>query len=246
MSDVAAIVVAAGSGTRFGGDENKIFALLDGQPLVIRALQLFVNRDDVCQTILVVAPNDMDRVKSKFGASIGFMGVKLVAGGEERSDSVRNALAEVGQDAAFVAVHDAARPCVVAAWIDAVIEEARKSAAAIPASPVTSTLKRASEALVIDATVPRDGLWLAQTPQVFRTDLLKKAYAKYDGSGGAVTDDSQLVEAIGHPVSIVDSDARNIKITTRGDMSLAAAILKTLPQPKPKAASTGVFDEAKW
>lgn len=245
MANIAAIIVAAGSGTRFGAEENKIFAVLDGQPLFLRALQLFVNREDVCQTILAVSPADMNQVKTKFGANIGFMGVKLIEGGAERADTVANALAAVDK-AEFVAVHDAVRPCVAAEWIDAIVAEAAKTGAAVPAAPVTATLKRVSAAKVIDATVPREGLWMAQTPQVFRTDLLRQAYANRKNIEGPVTDDAQLVEAVGHPVAIVESDPRNIKVTTKGDMSLAAAILKTLPQPKPKGGPMGAFDEAKW
>lgn len=246
MPNVAVIVVAAGSGSRFGGNESKVFALLDGQPLVIRALQLFVNREDVCQTVLAIAPGDISQVKSKFGPNLGFMGVRLVEGGAERVDSVEKALGAIGDDADLVAVHDAARPCVIGEWIDMVIAEAGKSGAAILATPVTATLKRVSAAKVIDRTEPRDGLWLAQTPQVFRKDILKAAYAARARVPGPVTDDAQLVEALGHPVSVVEGDARNIKITTRGDMSLASAVLKTLPQPKPKAGPLGAFDEAKW
>lgn len=246
MPNFAVIVVAAGSGSRFGGEENKVFAKLDGQPLVIRALQTFVNREDVVQTILVVSPTDMGQVKSKFGANIGFMGVKLVEGGPERADSVQNALAAVDDTAEYVAVHDAVRPCVAADWIDAVFAEAPKTGAAILATPVTSTLKRVSESGTVDATVSREGLWEAQTPQVFRKDILLAAYSRRGEIPGPLTDDAQLVELMGHPVSVVESDARNIKITTRGDLTLASAILKTLPQPKPKGGPLTPFDEAQW
>src|SRR5438552_1327716 len=131
MPEVAAIVVGAGSGTRFGGDENKIFAIVDGQPLFIRALQLFVNREDVCQTILAVSPHDISHIKTKFSANLGFMGVKLVEGGAERVDSVGKALAAVVEEAELVAIHDAVRPCVIGDWVDAVIGEAEKTGAAI-------------------------------------------------------------------------------------------------------------------
>src|SRR6185369_11204329 len=117
MSKFSAIVLAAGSGQRFGGRENKIFAVLDGQPLFLRALQLFVNREDVCQTLLVVSPADMPVMKEKYGPNLGFMGVTLVEGGKERTDSVANGLAAVAIEADFVAVHDAARVCVAEAWI---------------------------------------------------------------------------------------------------------------------------------
>jgi 2-C-methyl-D-erythritol 4-phosphate cytidylyltransferase len=250
MPKFSAIVVAAGRGERFGGKESKIFAMLESQPLFIRALQLFVNREDVCQTILVVAPEDLEQMKTKFGPNLGFMGVKLVEGGLERHDSVANGLAAVRDDAEFVAVHDAARVCVAADWIDRLFEAAAKTGAAIPVVPITATLKRVGPEGQITETVPREGLHLAQTPQFFRRDIITAAYAALREQGQALTgnapptDDAQVVVAAGFPVTAVDGDSRNIKITTRDDLKLASAILKVLPQ---KAASRmGAFEEAKW
>jgi 2-C-methyl-D-erythritol 4-phosphate cytidylyltransferase len=250
MPKVSAIVVAAGSGERFGGGENKVFAQLDGQPLFLRALQLFVNREDVCQTILVVSPADMDQMKSKFGANLGFMGVKLVEGGSERHESVANGLAAVSEEVEFVAVHDAVRVCVAVEWIDQVFEAAAKTGAAAPVCPITSTLKRLGKDGIITETVAREGLHMAQTPQVFRKAWLTRAYDDFVSGaiglpdGIPLTDDAQLVTAAGHPVMGVHGDPRNIKITTKGDMVLASAILKALPQ-KP-VARRGAFEEAKW
>jgi 2-C-methyl-D-erythritol 4-phosphate cytidylyltransferase len=250
MSKVSVIVVAAGGSTRFGDKESKVFAKLDNQPLFLRALQLFVNREDVCQTILAVAPADMEQMKSKFGANIGFMGVRLVEGGAERHESVANALAVVSDQAELIAIHDAARVCVAADWIDRVFDAAGKTGAAIPVVPVTATLKRLGKDGVVTETVPRAGLYMAQTPQVFRKELILKAYArlKEEGldmlGGGVPTDDAQLAAAAGVTVSTVEGDPRNIKITTKADIPLAGAVLKVLPQ-KP-VARTGAFDEAKW
>ena len=170
------------------------------------------------------------------------MGVKVTAGGSTRPQSVKNALANVPAQAELVCVHDAVRPCVSPLWVDAVFAEARKSGAAILAYPVHGTLKKVSEANVIDQTVPRSGLWEAQTPQVFGRDLLVKAY---EGDISGATDDAQLVEAMGHPVSIVAGDPRNVKITTPSDLALAAAVIKSLPKPKPKGPSHP-FAEAQW
>lgn len=245
MPKVAVIVVGAGSGTRFGGEENKIFAHVEGQPCFLRTLQLFINRDDVCQSILVVSPADMATMRQKYAANLGFMGVKLVEGGAARHESVANGLAVVSDDAEFVAIHDAVRPCLIGEWIDAVFAEAQKSGAAIPATRVTTTLKRASDQKIIEETVSRDGLWQAQTPQVFRKDVIVKAYKDVPAADAPVTDDAQLVEQSGHAVSIVESDPRNIKITTKGDLSLAGAIIKNLPQPK-RGGQLGAFEEAKW
>ena len=246
MSKFAVLVVAAGSGQRFGDRENKILAVLDGQPLFLRALQLFVNREDVCQTLLIVSPDDMPAMKEKFGANLGFMGVQLVTGGAERADSVAAGLAAVSIDAEFVAIHDAVRVCVAQDWIDTVFAAAQKSGAAIPVVPVTATLKRVHPDKTLGDTVSRDGLYQAQTPQAFKKTLLRAAYENLATlrAAGPVTDDAQLVTAAGHPVAAVEGDPRNIKITTKADLALAGAILKALPQ-KP-ANRRGAFEEAQW
>ena len=127
-------------------------------------------------------------------------------------------------------------------WIDAVFKEAEKSGAAILAYPVHGTLKKVSAAGVIDATLPREELWEAQTTQVFRKDILLAAYA----SGKDATDDAHLVELAGHGVSVVMGDPRNVKITIPADLALANAVIKTLPKPKPKASGANPFDEPRW
>jgi 2-C-methyl-D-erythritol 4-phosphate cytidylyltransferase len=143
-----------------------------------------------------------------------------------------------------VAVHDAVRPCVTEALIDAVFAEAVKSGAAIPAAPLHGTIKRGSPAGVIDETVPRANLFEAQTPQVFRTELLRRAYANLPADHAHITDDAQLVEALGEAVALVVSDASNLKITTPGDMALANAVIKS--RPAKKASRMGAFEEAQW
>ena len=242
MAKVSVIVPAAGSGDRYGGKGNKIFERVKGQPVFIRSLEAFSSRDDVCQMQLVVSPADMEQMKSQYGGHLGFMGVQLAEGGATRPQSVRNALANVSDEGELVCVHDAVRPCICELWIDRVFAEAAKTGAAILAYPVHGTLKRVSGANVIDETASREDLWEAQTPQVFRKDVLVKAYS---GSLDDVTDDAQLVEATGQPVSVVPGDPRNIKITTKADLALAAAVIGTLPKPKPKGPAHP-FAEAQW
>ncbi|MBN2447630.1 MAG: 2-C-methyl-D-erythritol 4-phosphate cytidylyltransferase [Phycisphaerae bacterium] len=244
MNKVAVIIPAAGAGKRFGGDVKKPFARIDDRPIFIRSIELFINRDDVCQTILAVSADDYDVVREKYAANIMVMGIKLVKGGSERRDSVRAALEHVSEEAALVCIHDAVRPCVLSDWIDAVFDEAGKSGAAILAAPLAGTIKRVSGAKVIDATVPREGLFEAQTPQVFRKDLLIKAYEALPADA-FTTDDAEVVEKISHPVAVVESDRRNLKITTPGDMKVAAAILKEISR-KRVAAPDGPFGEAQW
>jgi 2-C-methyl-D-erythritol 4-phosphate cytidylyltransferase len=244
MAKAAVIIPAAGAGQRFGGQVKKPFALLDNRPIFIRCIELFINRDDVCQIILTVAPDDYEVVKEKYAANLMLMGLKLVKGGAERYQSVQAALAAVDQTADLVCVHDAVRPCVLETWIDKVLEEAGKSGAAILAAPLTGTIKRVSGAGVVDATVPREGLYEAQTPQVFRRELLQKAYHELP-AGFRPTDDAQVVERLGHPVTVVPTDQRNLKITTPGDMTLAAVLVKEMGR-KPKGRGLGAFEEANW
>ncbi len=245
MAKYAVIVVAAGKGERFGGSENKIFAKVDGRAMFLKAVEAFVNREDVCQTILVVSPADDQQVREKFGANLGFMGVQLALGGAERADSVANALAVVREDADFVAIHDAARPCVSQPLIDAVFAEVPKSGAAIPAAPISGTLKEVGASRVIESTVSRANLWEAQTPQVFKRALILEAYDKRSEFEGVPTDDAQLVEALGHPVSVVESNFTNLKVTSKGDITLANAIIRTLPKSAPKS-TLSPFEEAQW
>jgi len=244
MAKYAVIIPAAGKGERFGKSEKKTFAKLDGRPVFLRTVEHFINREDVCQTILAVAPEDIEEMKSRYGANLGFMGVTLVEGGARRVDTVAAALKKVSEDAEFVAVHDAARPCVLTSMIDAVFAEATKSGAAILADPITGTVKKVGESKIIEETVPRTSLYQAQTPQVFRRDILLESYSKIGESEADVTDDAELAERAGHAVSVIISDARNLKITTKGDLALAAAILKAAPRKA--VPRLGAFEEAQW
>ncbi len=231
MAKFSVIVPAAGSGERFGTGANKIFQRIKGQPLFIRTLEAFTNRDDVCQILLTVSSDDIEAMSADWGGHLGFLGVSIIPGGATRAESVRNALAKVSDDADYVCVHDGARPCISGVWVDAVFKEAVKTGAAILAYPVHGTLKHVGESNIIDGTADRTGLWEAQTPQVFRKDIIAKAYA---GELAGATDEAQLVEAIGHPVSVVTGDPRNIKVTTKADLKLAEAVINTLPKPRPK------------
>ncbi len=242
---VAVIVPAAGKGERFGGEGNKTLAKLDGRAIFLRTLEHFINREDVCQTILVVSGADLEEVRSKYSANLGLLGVTLVEGGERRMNSVRAGLEKVSEDADLVAIHDAVRPCVTKGMIDGVFTEAVKSGAAILASPLHGTIKRVSRAGVVDETVSRAGLFEAQTPQVFKRSTLVELYAEPPAGADDATDDAQLFELAGHSVTVVVSDSSNLKITTKPDLSLAKAITKSRPPDKP-AQRLGAFEEAQW
>src|SRR5436190_15788774 len=190
MAKFAVILPAAGRSSRFRDKEKKPFANLDGRAVWLRSAELFVTRDDVCQCVIVIAKADQELFRRRYGANLAFMNVQIAEGGGERFESIANALALVKPEAEFVAVHDAVRPCLTGALIDAVFAGAEKTGAALLATPVTDTLKRVDHQHQVQETVKRQGLWLAQTPQVFRRDWLVEAYASRGRLGKDITDDA--------------------------------------------------------
>jgi 2-C-methyl-D-erythritol 4-phosphate cytidylyltransferase len=246
MPKFAVIFPAAGKSSRFKDREKKPFTNLDGRAVWLRTVEHFVTRDDVCQCILVVAPEDRDLFRRRYQANIAFMNVQIADGGAERFESVANALNLVQPEAELVAIHDAVRPCVTDELINAVFAEAARAGAALLGVPVTDTLKQVNAQRQIQGTQPRQGLWLAQTPQVFRRDWLLEAYAQRAKLGKDITDDAQLVEAAGHPVHVVEGAPTNVKITTKADLILAEAVLKALPKPKPSGPAHPFAEEEMW
>jgi 2-C-methyl-D-erythritol 4-phosphate cytidylyltransferase len=246
---VAVILPAAGQSTRFGGLDKKPFVSLDGRAIWQRSAELFWTRPDVSKVYLVIAPDDRDMVRSRFGGLLAFANAELVTGGAERFESVANALAKVPDDVEFVAIHDAVRPLVKPQQIDAVFAAAKTHGAAMLAMPLADTLKRVDTDKKILETIPRANLWQAQTPQVFRRDWLVEAYAKRSQLRTAITDDAQLVEAVGHAVYVVESTMMNFKITTKADQELAELIVnaKTRGRNEEVDRPTPAFgDEAQW
>lgn len=246
MAKFAVILPAAGTSSRFRDKEKKPFATLDGRAVWLRSAELFITRDDVCQCLIVVAPADQELFRRRYGANLAFMDVKIVDGGAERFDSIANALEKLKPEAEYVAIHDAVRPCLTEELINAVFAQAAKTGAALLGVPVADTLKQVDANKQITATVSRQGLWQAQTPQVFRRDWLLEAYANRAKLGKEITDDAQLVEAAGHPVHVVESAATNIKITTKADLILAEAVLKAMPKPKPSGPIHPFAEEEMW
>ncbi len=245
-SKFAVILPAAGRSTRFRDKEKKPFAMLDGRAVWLRSAELFVTRSDVVQCVIVVGRDDQEMFRRRYGANLAFMNVQIADGGAERTESVANALALLKPEAQFVAIHDAVRPCLTGELIDAVFGAAVRHGAAILAVSVADTLKRAdAQGKVID-TLPRKGLWLAQTPQVFRRDWLEDAYARRGQLGRDFTDDAQLVAAAGHAAHVVEGSPTNLKITTRADLALAEAVLKSRPRPKPSGPAHPFAEEEMW
>ncbi len=246
MATFAVILPAAGKSSRFADKEKKPFTNLDGRAVWLRTAEHFVTRKDVCQCVVVVAPDDQELFRRRYGHNLAFMNVQIADGGAERFESIANALKLLQPEADFVAIHDAVRPCVTEALIDAVFAQAVKTGAALLAVPVSDTLKRVNAQHQVQATQDRQGLWLAQTPQVFRRDWLEEAYAQRKQVTGQITDDAQLVEALGHPVHVVAGAGTNIKITTKADLTLADAILKAMPRPKPNRPAHPFAEEEMW
>ena len=246
MAKFAVILPAAGQSSRFRDKEKKPFVNLDGRAVWLRTAEHFVTRADVVQCVIVVNQDDQEMFRRRYGANLAFMNVRIADGGAERFESVANALAMVQPDADFIAVHDAVRPCVTTALIDAVFATAAAKGAALLAVRVTDTVKKVDGQNQVTATLPRQGLWLAQTPQAFRRDWLTDAYANRAKLGKDVTDDAQLVEAAGHQVHVVEGAPSNIKITSKSDLFLADAILKSQPKPKGSGPIHPFAEEEMW
>lgn len=243
--NVGVIICAAGASSRFGGKRNKPFVDVAGRAAFLRSLELFNSRDDVKQVLLAISPEDEELVTVKWGPNLKFYDVQICFGGTERFDTVTKAMELIKDNIDLIAVHDAVRCCVTKKWIDDCFAAAAKSGAAMLACPVSATIKKVKENTIIK-TVDRSGLYEAQTPQVFETSLLRKAYENLKNlDASKISDDSQLVEALGHKVSIVETDSSNIKITRQSDVAIAQAILKSRAKAIPKGY-IGPYTEAEW
>ena len=247
MPTFAVILPAAGQSSRFGGPQKKPFLTLDGKAVWQRSAELFWKRPGVHGVFVVVSPGDRDEFTARFAGICMIHDASIVTGGAERFESVANALARIPDDVDFVAIHDAVRPLLDPKQIDAVFAAAIEHGAAMLAVPVADTLKRVEASTRrITETVPRAGLWAAQTPQVFRRDWLVEAYARRGSLNAAITDDAQLVEALGHSVVAVPGSPLNFKITTREDFDLAEMVLKARGAKPEPAAARPFDDEGPW
>lgn len=219
-----AVIVAAGSGERFG-NSAKVLAPLLGRPLLAWTLDAFARSSKTTGIIIVVGPHTKAPVRELVASGQWPMVIDVVAGGGSRQESMANGVAAVPAGTDIVLVHDAARPLVESALIDASIYVAAQYGGAILAAPVTDTIKRVDGEL-ITATIDRSTLWGAQTPQVFRADLMRTmAELALTGEPG-ITDEASLAEKLGYPVHIVASDSTNLKITHPHDLVVAEAILR--------------------
>jgi len=220
------LIVAGGSGERFGGDIPKQYRLVAGRPLLSWTLSRFERAASIDRVVIVAAEDFLLHVHKSIVEAYGFEKVfKIVPGGVTRTESVWRGLQALPLSTSYVAVHDGVRPLVKPGDIDRVMEEAQKQRAAILARPAADTVKRARENMVI-STLDRANLFLAETPQAFQFDLLKEAYNTAVQTGQEFTDDAAVVEAIGFMVRLVISSAANPKLTTAEDLDYMEMILE--------------------
>ena len=251
---VCVIIPAAGKSQRFGSTD-KLAQDFGGRPLLMRTVELFTKRQEVSSIIVAGPPDTIEEFRDKYGPALGFHGATIVSGGKvERWETVKNAISAVPDDCTHIAVHDAARPAVDKALLDRIFEAGRSLDAVVPAVEISATVKRISDvqtdvadnedSVLVDAilgdsgrptiparqikeTVDRTGLVEVQTPQLFKADLLRQAYAQDDLSNA--TDDSMLVERLGVDVYVVQGDVSNVKITRQSDIKLVRALLGLKP-----------------
>jgi 2-C-methyl-D-erythritol 4-phosphate cytidylyltransferase len=248
---VAVILPAAGLGTRMGkssaektGTSRKQFMLLEGSPILIHTVRKFAASDRVSEIVVAVRAEDLEWVAEILAHEFPVVGrasqplvrnaraallVRVVEGGNSRQESVENALATLGPETDLVAVHDAVRPFIDLETIHKVFDEAAETGAAIVGVPAVDTVKQVSRGtghVRIRSTLPREKLVMAQTPQVFRYDLLARAFRSASEDGFIGTDESSLVERLDVEVTVVPGSDRNIKITKPGDMDLAHLFLR--------------------
>jgi 2-C-methyl-D-erythritol 4-phosphate cytidylyltransferase/2-C-methyl-D-erythritol 2,4-cyclodiphosphate synthase len=222
-----AIIPAGGAGKRLKAQKAKQYLLLDGVPVLVHTLRVFQQAKIIDEIVLVLPANDVASAQKKLINKYGLTKLKaVVAGGKERQDSVRNGLAAITQACNIVVIHDAVRPFVTTELIKKVVAAAKSFGAASVGVKAKDTIKETKKGNMVAATIPRQNLWLTQTPQAFKFDLLKKAYkAAYDKKFYG-TDDASLVERIGSKVKMIDGSYENIKITTSEDLILAKALMK--------------------
>jgi 2-C-methyl-D-erythritol 4-phosphate cytidylyltransferase len=224
MSHIAAILPAAGLGTRMGAETPKQFLELDGVPIVILSLRRIASSPLITHIIVATRTEEVERLSTRIRQENFKQNVQVVPGGDSRQASVAQALQHIPADTEIVLVHDAVRPFVRVEHIARVIEEARRCKAAILGIPAMDTVK---DVALITGTIPRERVVLAQTPQVFEALLIKEAFARAEADGVHASDEAGLVERLGYDVHVVQGSESNIKITKPSDMDLARFYLKS-------------------
>jgi 2-C-methyl-D-erythritol 4-phosphate cytidylyltransferase len=221
---VLAIIPAAGAGVRMGGGTPKQFLALDGVPIFVHTLRKFVASEAIDDICLALRPEDRERVEHESEREHFSKAVRMVDGGSTRQETVSRALAAAPPSTEIVVVHDAVRPFVDLEMIDRVVAAARQDGGAIFGIPSVDTVKQVERQIIL-GTLPRERIVLAQTPQAFRYDWLREAFARATAEGFHGTDESSLVERLGRNVTVLMGTDRNIKITKPSDLPLARLYL---------------------
>lgn len=223
---VSAVIVAAGSGKRFGPDTDKLFLEVAGRPVVAHTWTRF-DRIPMIGEIVLVVRSGMEPAFREIAGSLNLTKPwRLVVGGRERQDSVWNGISAVSEGAEIVAIQDGARPCTATEVIEATVAAARECGAAVAAQRVTDTIKESQDGRDIDRTVDRSRLWAVQTPQTFRCEVIRRALEAVRTRGLQVTDDTAACESIGQPVRLVESMAPNPKVTYPRDLPWIRVLLE--------------------
>lgn len=225
--DVGVVIVAAGAGVRAGPGEPKQFRPILGVPMLLRALRPFTSHPEVSQVVAVLPAAFAAHPPEWLGKGAGER-LTLTPGGDTRTESVRAGVAALGPACRIILVHDAARPFASRATIDAVITRARSGVGAVAAVPLSDTVKEVAGEARVTRTVPRDGLWRAQTPQGFPREMLQTALGRLRAADPPPTDDGELCERAGFPVDVVADSPHNFKVTTPDDFRIADALAREL------------------
>ena len=222
-----AVIVAAGDGRRMNSATPKVFLPVKGKPLILYTLERFVDVQNVSRVILVLPAKELARCDALIRAepALNALRYTLRPGGARRQDSVRQGLDCLDRDCEVVVVHDGARPFVRPALVDRCVEVAFKEGAAVVGLPARDTIKMVSNDRVVSKTLPREGLWQIQTPQAFRTELIRAAYERAEREDIEATDDAMLVERLHKSVVVLEGDPFNIKVTVPEDLTLAEMLI---------------------
>jgi 2-C-methyl-D-erythritol 4-phosphate cytidylyltransferase len=222
----SAIIVAAGKSERMGAGTDKAFLSLGARPVLAWSLLAFEKCPEIDQIVMVVRKEQLLATRGL----VKMFGIsklrEVVAGGARRQDSVWKGIEALDPETRIVAVHDGARPCITSDLICETIRSAKRVGSGVAACRVVDTIKVVEHGCTVDHTLDRDKLWAVQTPQTFKFDLLRKAYAKVADRGATVSDEASAVELLGEPVRLVEWPAANPKITTPEDLPIAAAVLR--------------------
>lgn len=222
-----AIIPAGGSGKRMQENQSKQYLLLDGVPVLVHTLRIFQGSPKIDEIFLIVPEDDIEFARKLIVEKYGISKVsRILAGGRERQDSVRNGINALASDHDIVVIHDGVRPFISEELVNSAIVEASKEEAVTVGVPVKDTVKSVDDHAWVRETLNRSTLWLTQTPQAFKRDVIKKAYEVAYEDNYYGTDDTSLVERLGINVKMIRGSYDNIKITTKDDIVLAEGLIK--------------------